>query len=184
MDFLTSLTEIITNCFDKTKHELLAPLAAGCVFTDGRHMLAGYQPNKKDPRISGIGGTALPGEEATTTAIRETLEELFHIQADSTTIQDIQMYLIPQDIIHSGSYTIVKYTFDDLHCILDILKTRKVQSPLYDTIPKNIMELIFNRRIAPEAEVSHLTILPLVNHTGDNFVGKELVSDIQLLLHS
>jgi hypothetical protein len=46
------------------------------------------------------------------------------------------------------------------------------------------MELVFQRRIDSKAEVSHLAILPVVNHHAGEFVGKELLSDILLLVEN
>jgi 8-oxo-dGTP pyrophosphatase MutT (NUDIX family) len=50
---------------------------AGCIFTDGNLILAGYQP--KGPYISGIGGSSFDGEEPIVTAMREVMEELLGI---------------------------------------------------------------------------------------------------------
>ena len=54
--------------------------AAGSVFTDSKIILAGYQPRKKKPFISGIGGKREEGESYMDTAIRETVEELFEFK--------------------------------------------------------------------------------------------------------
>ena len=49
-------------------------MGAGCIFTNGTHVLAGFQPNKKSPAISGFGGKRHGTETFTQTALRETLE--------------------------------------------------------------------------------------------------------------
>jgi hypothetical protein len=54
--------------------------AAGIVFTNGTHILAGYQPRKKNPHISGLGGSKQKDESYMQTAWRETLEELFELK--------------------------------------------------------------------------------------------------------
>jgi hypothetical protein len=183
MDYVLDILDSVADCFVKPNTKATsAPPTAGCVFTDGTYMLAGYQPNKNQPRISGLGGKALNGESYITAAIRETLEELFEINPAPLIIQDIQMYLIPQRTIQNESHTMLEYSFEDLHCMLDILRTHQIQSPLYNTMPKNITELIFRRNINPKAEVSHLALLPMVHHEGTDFVGKEVLSDIKLLL--
>jgi hypothetical protein len=61
-------------CFDclkkqKQKETKDEYTACGVVFTDGRHILAGYQPNKKNPCISGIGGMKEKGETHFDTAM-------------------------------------------------------------------------------------------------------------------
>jgi hypothetical protein len=185
MNYLLDVLDTVADCFIKPPppHPPTQP-TAGCVFTDGKYMLAGYQPNKSQPRISGLGGKSLNGEAYTTTAIRETLEELFEINPAAHIIQDIQMYLIPQRTIQNESHILVEYSFEDLTCMLDILKTHEIQSPLYNTMPKSILELVFQRRIDSKAEVSHLAILPVVHHRAGEFVGKELLSDILLLVEN
>ena len=52
--------------------------------------------------------------------------------------------------------------------MLQILIESNIISPLYDTFPKNISELIFNRKDI-NSEITHLCLLPLKeNLTIDN----------------
>jgi len=179
MDTLFSL--LFENCFSYRRNTEDEYEGSGCIFTDENHYLAGYQPNKKNPMISGIGGSKEEGETYIITAIREAIEELFEVNVKREIINDIQMYIMPRRIIKNGSYVIVKYSFEDLQYMMKIIRSHRIVSPLYDKIPINILELIFNRKIDKSSEISHLAILPLVKCEGD-FVGNELLSDINLLL--
>jgi hypothetical protein len=163
--------------------------AAGSVFTDGKIILAGYQPLKRSPTISGIGGKKEEGETYLETAIRETIEELFEVfDFPKTLITDIKS-VIPQRIIQNGKYIMIVYNFADLEEILKIVKKYKILSPLYDKVPMNLMDLIFTRKLVysnPDPfwkpEISHLSLLPIVNHKGIHFVDSGFIEDMPILL--
>lgn len=78
--------------------------AAGVAFTNGRHVLAGYQPHKKHPSISGIGGSREHGESYMQTALRECVEELFEPPTIPKGLLPKLAQLAPQKVIQSGSY--------------------------------------------------------------------------------
>jgi len=141
-------------------------VAAGVVFTNGTHILAGYQPNKKKPCISGIGGMKEDGETYYETALRETFEELFELyDVPDTLIHKIRETLQPLDIIFTEDYVNIIFTFTDLETLLDLMKLYSMKSDLYDDIPNNLHDFIFKRkRLNTKMEISHLCILPLVNH--------------------
>ena len=163
--------------------------AAGSVFTDGRLILAGYQPLKRSPTISGIGGKKEEGEAYIETAIRETIEELFEVSdIPKSLIADIKT-VTPQRIIQNGKYIMIVYNFADLEEILKIVKKHKISSPIYDKMPVNLMDLLFNRKLMysnPDPfwkpEISHLSLLPVVNHKGVHFVDSGFIDDMPILL--
>jgi len=166
--------------------------AAGVVFTDGRHILAGYQPKKKKPFLSGIGGGRDEGETFTMTAIREMIEELYEVSAIPKKTYDpiykeIVQRVIPNKIVQSGKYIMLVYTFKDLEKILKIAKRHGLTSPLYDTMPTTLMDLIFTRKSYYGAdkipEISHFAILPVVRHPTEHpFVDPYFIEDMDKLL--
>jgi len=146
---------------------------AGCLFTNGTHVLAGYQGS-----ISGIGGKAEEGEEPQATALRETMEEIFGIYGFD--IENIR--LTPQKIIVKKSYTIFVYSFDDLEAMCGVLRLCGIDSPLYTKIPSTVWELVL-KRLPNDSEVRALCILPVVNHPREiPFVEPYFVSDIRALI--
>lgn len=163
-------------CSRRNKPETLS---AGCFFTDGRLYLAGYQPMKKKPCISGIGGHMEEGETELQTAIRELIEELFEINPVPKSVQkDIEIYVAPQKIVRNLSYTIFQYSFNDLETILKLMKQYDLKSPLYNSFPLTVADLVFHR-LSPTntlPEISHLVILPFVKNK--NLICPFLLSDI------
>ena len=163
---------------------------AGSVFTDGKIILAGYQPLKRKPFISGIGGKKEKGEMYMDTALRETVEELFEFKDIPAKLMDeLKSRLIPQKVLQNDTYIIVVYTFIDLDTMLHIIAKYKLQSVLYDKAPMNLMELIFNRKlefnkdIFYKPEISHLSLLPLVEHSKINpFVNTYFIEDMPILM--
>ena len=162
-------------------------ISAGVIFTNRKILLAGYQPRKKNPCISGIGGKKKDGETYIITALREMLEELFEFnEIPKKLIKEIKSLIIPQKILENSGYIIVVYDFQDLEIILKIIKIYKLQSTLYDKFPKNLMELIFNRKINSDSkcEISHLSLLPLIKHNKNYpFVDKTFINDMSLLIN-
>ena len=122
--------------------------AAGIIFTDERHILGGYQPHKKTPFISGIGGMKEPGETYMITAIRETLEELFNLENISSIIlNELIEKLKDKPNMQSNKYISIICTFDDLQIICNLLKDHNIVSRLYDEIPNTLHDLIFKRKM-------------------------------------
>ena len=159
--------------------------AAGCVFTDGKIILAGYQPRKRVPTISGIGGKKEDGETYMDTAIRETVEELFDIKVASQLINELKT-IIPEKIVQNGSYIIAVYTFMNLEDMLKHMKSKGITSKLYNKMPVSLMELIFNRKLvenpAENPEISHLALLPLIKHGDAPLVDKYFIKDMPVLM--
>ena len=151
-------------------------MGAGCLFTNGTHVLAGFQPNKKTPSISGFGGKRHGTETFTQTALRETLEELFNVKPVSVhLIELIEKNMNPNRVLKQktkgGLYYILHYNFDDLKLILKYASSYCVDTPLYDEWPSSIQRLIFHRKIEATSEISHICILPLAEKItiDDNF---------------
>jgi hypothetical protein len=142
-------------------------MGAGCIFTNEAHVLAGFQPNKKTPSISGFGGKREATETHMQTALRETLEELFDMKPISPhLIELIEANLKPTRILKQktkdGLYYIIHYTFEDLKQILNFASSYCIDTPLYEKWPTNVQRLIFYRKMGKASEVSQLCLLPFI----------------------
>jgi hypothetical protein len=157
---------------------------AGAIFTNGTHILAGYQPNKKTPFISGIGGRMEPGEAFVETAVRESIEEILDVDnVSKKLIEDIIRDVKYKVLIEDMSYSIIVYTFEDLFNILSIAACLIKASPIYKKIPSNLEELLFERCPLRTSEISQLCLLPVVGNSS-LFIDSNLVKDIILLQES
>lgn len=166
MDFLRSLFY--------TSEYKPAQKSAGCIFTDGNLILAGYQ--SKGPYISGIGGSSNKNEPAIITAMREVVEELLDIKPCDDLLNHLEGLRYIRKIVN-GSYTIFVYNFIDLSTILQLVKNYSPKTDLYEKFPTNVQDLVFNRRIQ-NVEVSHLCILPLKKNLKFD---KYFINDLLLL---
>lgn len=154
---------------------------AGCLFTNGTHVLAGYQPNKQYPSINGIGGKPEEGEEDVVTALREFLEEVFGIYDCVKGIAQLRM-VEPRGVLSQKRYTTFIYNFEDLEKMLEIVSTLEVSSPLYAEAPRCLMDLLF-KRLPVKSEISHLCILPFIEHDNKNaFVEPYFLRDISRII--
>jgi hypothetical protein len=136
--------------------------AAGYFFTNGTHVLAGYQPKGSKSIISGIGGKIEIGEKWQQAAVREVFEELLGIEVPGD--------FVPPETIHSiksSPYIFAVATFEDLEVFLGAAEA----SPFYEEMPANITDLIL-KRINSQQEVQQLVLLP---------VNSELVLDPDFL---
>jgi hypothetical protein len=172
-------------CFNKKKSSV-KPIpynCAGAIFTNGTHILAGYQPNKKSPFISGIGGRMEEGEKFIETAIRESIEEILDIKVvPRKLIEDIMKNVEFKKTIENDSYSIVIYSFEDLFKMIKITSSHIKNSPIYKNIPSDLEELIFQRFPSKESEISQLCILPIVNHSHNlPLIDINLLKDILIL---
>jgi hypothetical protein len=166
-----------------TLQEPIPYTSAGCVFTDGKLFLAGYQPNKKRPCISGLGGSKKKGEIAQETAIRETLEELFHLKKLPKKLTDKLIQMVPEKTCQNGSYFMYIYSFNQLEDMLRLCAAYDLVSPLYSTMPTSLIDLLLHRTHNKKAEVSHLCLLPLVKHNLEYpFIYLGLFRDITTIL--
>ena len=158
---------------------------AGCIFLNDQYILAGYQPRKAKPILSGLGGKREGEETSLVTALRETIEELFELQTVPLEwIEWIHTTIPYQKLLQNGDYISYVYTFDNLQQILEYLKGKGAVSELYDEFPTNLLSLLFHRKqLAYPPEISHLVLFPLVDHPKDShFVAKHFLSDLRLLL--
>lgn len=144
-------------------------VAAGCIFTDGKLVLAGYHPQKG--YITGIGGKSCANETPIKTAFREMLEELFLV-FDYPFINELIALRTPKLITITQEYTNHVFTLDDLTAMLLLLSAKKLVSPFYKVFPTTVGELVLNRRITDSSEISHLLVLPVLPEivVADHFI--------------
>jgi len=155
--------------------------SAGVLFTNGTHILGGYQPKKEFPCISGIGGKReLRDTSYIYTGLREFLEEVFDI--NSSYIELIQEHVTPLRIVELGGYINSVYSFTDLETILRLLQANGAESRLYETFPTTIDALMYTRKIGEDQEITHLAILPRVSsHSDGAFVSREFIKDMKYI---
>ena len=161
-----------------------AHMGAGCVFTDGKHVLCGYQPHKKKPGITGIGGHKEGEETYLQTAYRETIEELFHVTNTTIPIgllDTLVRTLKPKKIKMKKGYVLVTFDFTDLHQFLKLCRKSGLRSPLYTRLPRTLLETIQARGYDLKAEISSLCLLPVVYHDGKakDFVNPYFIQDLR-----
>jgi len=149
--------------------------AAGCIFTDGKQVLGGYQP--KEDYISGLGGSRMNGEDYHQTAVRETVEELFDVIPSEQLIYQLQSILYSKSFM-TDSYVALVYSFDDLKTFMEICRIYLKESILYDTFPETIVELLFNRKPTEKSEIQQLYILPL---TSELLIDRNFLNDLSQL---
>lgn len=171
------------------RHTRRKARAAGTVFANRTHVLAGYQSQKRIPFISGIGGLRQPGESALECALRETVEELFEISpVPAGLLRRLQTELPTRPTLQKEGFTMFLYTMDDLLQLLRIVGEYGLGSPLYEEgIPRCLSDLLFFRTVPEDSEtlpeLSHLTLLPLVAHRSSTpFVAPYFVKDMAAIL--
>lgn len=154
--------------------------AAGVAFITNTHMLVGYQPHKTQPSLTGIGGKREEGETYIQTALREAVEELFHVShVDTRLLFRLAKACKPITTIVQDGYVIIVYDFHALEVFLQTVAKSDVDTSLYDEFPLNWSDLILNRRVHPMAEISHLSLIPLIHHNGTvPFVHHECIADL------
>ena len=165
--------------------------AAGVLFTDGSDVLAGFQPLKESPSISGFGGTREGRETIRETAFREVLEELFDPNPNPDPTFDIKplIRLLKErykkdPIIRKGSYRFLILPFRELTAILALVKAIGLPSQVYTTIPSTIADLLKRRKPLPTSEISALHLLSRTATTGPNGepIDPYFLEDLQSIL--
>lgn len=138
--------------------------AAGCLFTDGRYVLAGVQRKKRV--LSGLGGSRMAGETYIQTALRELVEELFEIHDLCSTAYDELALVVATKTQFDGGYINVVYNFKDLEQFLRILSKYEScrKTALYVSFPLTINELVFGRNLIDSSEITHLMLLPIIDY--------------------
>jgi hypothetical protein len=143
--------------------------AAGVLFTDGTQVLAGFQPLKEEPSISGFGGSREGKETIRETAFREVLEELFDPEPTfdiKPLIRVLKERYKKDPIIKKSSYRFLILPFRELTAILALAKAIGMRSQVYTTIPTTAADLIKKRRPLPTSEISTLMLLSRTATTG------------------
>jgi hypothetical protein len=143
--------------------------AAGVLFTDGTDVLAGFQPLKEEPSISGFGGSREGKETIRETAFRELLEELFEPEPTfdiKPLIRVLKERYKKDPIIKKSSYRFLILPFRELAAILALVKAIGMRSQVYTTIPTTIADLIKKRVPLPTSEISTLMLLSRSTTTG------------------
>ncbi len=182
--FLKKLFRCYSQAITTTTNPLFSNfMGAGCVFTDGKHVLAGYQPHKRYPCITGIGGHREKGEDYYQTAMRETVEEIYHVNTlPQHLVRTLIQQLPPRKEDNQHNYIILNYNFDDFLKFLKICKKSGLQSPVYPRLPRTMMECIRNRTIDPKAEITHLCLLPVIaDFKGKSFIHPAFLQDMKLM---
>jgi len=152
---------------------------AGVLFTNGTHVLAGYQPNKKTPCITGIGGSRESDETFLHTALREAVEELLNVkEVPSQLICKLSDSLNPLSLFANDGYATLLYSFQQLETFLKILKENGITTDLYKEFPLSLEELVFKRKNNKEAEIKQFAVLPLECSQ----ISKEFLKDLQMAL--
>lgn len=164
----------------------LAFSAAGILFTNQTHVLAGYQPHKCQPCITGIGGAKCQGETALQTAWRETIEELFDCTVvPSKFLEHCTKSLVPYHWFQRGDYICFEYSFDHLKTFLKLAKRYHLSTSVYESYPTTLFELLMNRMYSETSEVQSLCLLPFIRETnGSLHIHHEFCLDLdQLAFH-
>lgn len=133
---------------------------AGVVFKTETHVLMGYQPDKA--MISGIGGKPNEFEPVIHTAFRETIEELFGVKPTCWLLTSLADIFKTAGSVQNGGYTMFVLSFDDLLRFMRYVQASVQTSPYYAEFPQSIHDLLLCRRAPPDAEVTHLALIPLV----------------------
>ncbi len=172
----------------KSKPNVFVPVdlqcsAAGILFFNETHVLAGYQPHKMTPCITGIGGCKEDDETALQTAWRETTEELFDCKdVPKEFIEICIKHFVPSEQFSRGDYICYAYSFATLEAFLRLAKQERIVSAAYTTIPTTLLELLFTRRQSPTTEISVLSVLPFLRQiNGPLLVHEEFCMDMEQL---
>ncbi len=161
--------------------------AAGILFSNDTHVLAGYQPHKQTPCITGFGGSRKEGETALQTAWRETIEELFDCQeVPAICIELCIQRFVPHIWFRRGEYICFQYSFDDLKEFLNLAKRAHYPNTIYTSYPTTLLELLMNRNHSETAEIQSLCLLPIVRESnGFILIHEEFCLDIdQMMFHT
>jgi len=151
---------------------------AGCIFTNGSMVLAGYQPKKGVKLISGFGGSRKVGENYFDTAMRELLEELLEIKPNTHLLAYLNHEFQPKKVLVNGTYIILQYSLNDIDTLLEIVGRFNYHSVIYNQMPINLLDLIFTRKYLKGMEVVNVIILPFIN---DFIIDPNFRQDIELV---
>jgi hypothetical protein len=138
----------------------MAGTGAGIVFKSESHVLMGFQPRKA--MISGIGGKSHDLEPLLQTALREAIEELFGVTPTHWLLLSLAEIYKNTGFVQNGAYTMFILPITELSRFMIYVQASVGTSPYYAKFPKTLDDLLFQRRAPPDAEVTHLVMIPLV----------------------
>jgi hypothetical protein len=142
--------------------------AAGCFFSNEKHVLGGLQKKKGKWILSGFGGKCKKDEIFSLTAFRECLEELLGLfDVSPSLLHDLYLKHRPSQVLVQSSYTNYVYSFTQLESILQMIFHSGITTcPLYSEFPLTVQDLVFKRIINQTSTcVTHpieVTVLALV----------------------
>jgi hypothetical protein len=152
--------------------------AAGVLFTNKKHVLAGWQLKDK-PTLTGIGGCREEGENYITTAHREMIEELFDVENVPPKLLITLQTMKRLTTLENDSYVNIVYTFDNLQEILRHAYNCGVKTKIYKKFPLTIHDLILLREPSETSEIQSLAILPIASEI---VVNSEFQYDVEQLI--
>lgn len=162
--------------------------AAGIHFTDFYTILAGAQPVKNIPCISGFGGRKIGADKSSMhTAFRETIEELYGFTVKQDFIDSLvsDCELIPHDQEDNDGYIFYVLDYEQLLRMTKYVWKKYGIMPHYKEYPETIDELINKRTQVEENEVSSLYKIDIKTNTIAEIDGLPLdrlfLEDIQVL---
>ncbi len=146
------------------KYPAVQSSAAGCMFLNPTHILVGlHTPNmtSSQVKISGIGGKRENTEVWYETAIRETVEELFHVNEVPPSLITELLVIEPLSVFFQNEpeYATIVYSLKQLPRFLEICK-KWIQSPIYTTFPQTLTELLETRQRKRDAEIMQFILWP------------------------
>lgn len=147
--------------------------AAGCLFYQNNLVLAAYNP--KYQIWSGIGGKIMPDEAPKAAAFRETIEELFGFTPSQDIIDECLHAFNLSELTINNTYGIVPINFTMFVHLSYILRAKKCTSIYYNTIPTEINELVYQRKIIHNAEITHLKIVNTLESNPE--ISRDLLTD-------
>ena len=163
-------------------HEDDEHIGAGCIFTNGKYILLGFQ--SRNYLMSGVGGKRKEGEDTVQTAFREVIEEIFGITGvTEECVEKCKNRIIPVGAFSRNKYHIYVLTFEHIFDIVNVLNETGCgrESPYFDILPSRMDELLFNRNAHSSSEVPYLSLIPLVCAKNKFRVDKDIFEDIRSL---
>lgn len=158
---------------------------AGCMFVSQTYILGGYQSRKQFPTVSGLGGKPIENETPYHTAIRETVEELFEFPSLPTQLlEELQRTLVWKTHFRNNGFITYVFDIEQLDTLLHIIASYQLNSPLYDSSPYTLMDLVLKRRLGSlyTPEISHLVLVPIAYAHKLSYLDPEYRCDIRLLM--
>jgi hypothetical protein len=184
---------------DWSEHEVAYPPdsfeydGAGCMFADDSTFIACVhsQPYKNGRiKISGFGGKREAGENWEQTALRETVEEFFHISLASVRdpeafYYDLKRAIAPRTVLFQNKeafkYLTLVFGFAELERFLRVCERYLRTSPVYPKFPTSIEDALLGRRSVAGTEVFHLIAWPLRFNNALLEFSMDLMVDIRRL---